>query len=94
MGMGFALNDLADAYSDSGQFNEAVNTYRRAVEVRTGIGHKQRIAVSLRGLGYALHRTDDGQAAREAWRRALNFFEEWDDSEADDIRMRLDIMTE
>ena len=94
MGMGFALNNLADAYSDSGQFSEAVNTYRRAVEVRTGIGHKQGVAVSLRGLGYALHRTGDDQGAREAWRRALSFFEEWGDSEADDIRMRLNTMTE
>ncbi|WP_190819470.1 tetratricopeptide repeat protein [Saccharopolyspora pogona] len=92
MGVGFVLNNLADAYFASGRIDEAIKTHRQALELRRKIGHRQGEGASLRSLGKALRYAGDLPGARRALQEALAVFDSLGQAEAADVRADLEAL--
>ncbi|WP_344678215.1 ATP-binding protein [Saccharopolyspora taberi] len=90
--MGYTLTNLGSAYLLSGDTENAVNAYHRAVEHRRNLGHALGEATSLTKLGEALQASGDAEAARETWQSALAIFERLGHPDAEVVRAHLNAL--
>lgn len=84
-----ALDNLGSAYRITGELDNAVVTYRQAVEHNVRGGNRLGEASSLDQLADALRASGDLESAREAWDDALDIFDGLGHPEAESIRDRL-----
>ncbi|MER7079220.1 ATP-binding protein [Saccharopolyspora kobensis] len=89
---GYTLTNLASAHLLAGNTDNAVHTYRQAVEHRRAIGHRLGEATSLNKLGEALHASGDAEGAREAWQASLAILDALRHPDAEPVRTHLNIL--
>lgn len=87
---GYALTNLGSVHLLVGDVDNAVLTYRRAVEHRRSLGQQLGEAVSLTKLGEALKENGEIEEARQAWQTALAIFEKIGHSDAAIARSHVD----
>jgi DNA-binding SARP family transcriptional activator/tetratricopeptide (TPR) repeat protein len=80
---------LARAHHRRGEHARAVVCYRRALTLYEGTGYRYEPAEILLGLGDAHQGTGDTEAARHAWRQALEILDDLNHPDADQARGRL-----
>lgn len=84
-----ALDNLGSAFRLAGEVDEAVRTYRQAVEHNRQGGNRLGEAASLNELADALRASGDLEGARDAWDAALVLFDEVGHPAAENVRIRL-----
>jgi DNA-binding SARP family transcriptional activator/tetratricopeptide (TPR) repeat protein len=87
-----ALNGIADAHRGSGRHEEALDRYSAALRLAREIGEPLEEAKILEGIAEIRLRTRGTGAARIALRQALDIFERLGVSEAELVRVRIDVL--
>jgi DNA-binding SARP family transcriptional activator len=87
-----ALNGIADAHRGSGRHEEALDRYGAALRLAREIGEPLEEAKILEGIAETRLRTRGTGAARIALRQALDIFERLGVSEAELVRVRIDVL--
>ncbi len=76
MGEAQAANNLADVYHMLGRTAEALDLYRRALELNREVGHRYGEGVALGNLGWALLDADRAEEAIDYLLQARRIFAE------------------
>ena len=82
-------DSLAHVHQDLGDHGRAIECYLVALELRPGPADGYNQALTLTGLGDTYLAAGQPEAAREAWRQALDILEDLHHPGAEDIRDRL-----
>lgn len=87
--MQFTLNSLGDVHRDNGQYDDAVRHYQEALAISQRLGDRRTVARTLANLALAYDATNRTSAAVDHWQRALTIFDALNDTQAEEIRIRL-----
>jgi tetratricopeptide (TPR) repeat protein len=88
-GQAITWDSLGYVHHQLGGLEDSVGCYQRAVKLLRDLGHSGTAGTSLVDLGEVYQAAGERAAAREAWREALQIFEEFSDPGADGVRERL-----
>ncbi|OLB75554.1 MAG: hypothetical protein AUI14_20810 [Actinobacteria bacterium 13_2_20CM_2_71_6] len=83
-------DSLAFAHHHLGAYQPAIEGYEQALTGYRELGDRYSEALVLIHLGDTREATGDVESARDTWRRALRIFEDIDQPDAAEARMRLD----
>lgn len=82
-------DSLGYAHGNLGDHRQAVDCYRRALDLLRSGGYRYQEAATLTRLGDAHEAEGDGSRARRAWRQALEILDQLGHSEAELVGARL-----
>ncbi|MFD8781265.1 ATP-binding protein [Kitasatospora sp. NPDC059599] len=86
---GHTLNNLGAAHLAIGNIDLAFTYLHQALSLRRQIGDRWGPAETLEELGRAFYMNEDEEAARASWIESASIFDELGDSQADQVRLRL-----
>ena len=73
------LNNLANAYLDQGNYDEARAHFEQSLRLRREVGNRQGEGLTLMNLGLLFHRLGDDESAREHSQQAILIAQELGD---------------
>jgi tetratricopeptide (TPR) repeat protein len=85
----YVLDSLGQAYLRLGRWADAIDNFKRCIALHDTFNDRRGVATSLLNLGDAYESSGDRAAARQAWRQALNLFDELQHPDTELARNRL-----
>ena len=80
--IGSSLNSIGVIYSKKGEYDQTLNYFNRALELREELGDKNKIASSLNNVGTIYQRKGEYDQALDYFSRALKIYEELGNKES------------